>query len=76
MLVAMDVPLRDVGTDRGVVFAGRDELERLVREQLKGTDIVSELIEERRRSAVREDARTSSTHPHFSPTSKGSAAVK
>ena len=45
-----------VETDRGVLLTRRDELESLVRGQLVGTDIVSDLMEERRRAAVREDA--------------------
>ena len=48
MLVALE-------TDRGVVLAGRDELEALVREQLQGKDVVAALIEERRSAASRED---------------------
>ena len=44
-----------VETHRGVVLAGRDELESLVREQLRGEDVVGALIEERRLAASRED---------------------
>ena len=44
-----------VETDRGVVLTGRDELESLVREQLAGSDLVTNLIEERRRAAAHED---------------------
>ena len=48
MLVAVE-------TDRGVVLAGRGDLEALVREQLQGKDVVGALIEERRLAASRED---------------------
>ncbi|MHB1330348.1 MAG: AbrB/MazE/SpoVT family DNA-binding domain-containing protein [Gemmatimonadales bacterium] len=45
-----------VETERGVVLTSRDELERLVREQLAGSDPVAALMEERRLAAAREDA--------------------
>jgi AbrB family looped-hinge helix DNA binding protein len=45
-----------VETERGVVLTSRDELERLVREQLAGSDPVADLLEERRLAAAREDA--------------------
>lgn len=45
-----------VETERGVVLTRRDELERLVREQLAGSDPVADLMEERRLAASREDA--------------------
>lgn len=44
-----------VETERGVVLATREELEGLVREQLSGTDLVAELLAERRSAASRED---------------------
>lgn len=45
-----------VETERGVVLTRRDELERLVRDQLTGSDLVADLIGERRLAASREDA--------------------
>jgi len=45
-----------VETESGVVLAARDELERLVREQLAGVDVVAALLDERRSSATREDS--------------------
>lgn len=44
-----------VETDRGVILTERHELERLVRDQLQGTDLVAALIAERRAAAHRED---------------------
>ncbi|WP_366145597.1 AbrB/MazE/SpoVT family DNA-binding domain-containing protein [Cryobacterium sp.] len=44
-----------IETKRGVILTTRAELERLVREQLAGTDVVAALLEERRASSVRED---------------------
>jgi len=38
-----------------VILASRDELERLVRDQLAGADVVAELLEERRTASQRED---------------------
>ncbi len=49
MLVAVE-------TERGVVLTERNELERLVRDQLAGRDLVADLIGERRLAASREDA--------------------
>lgn len=37
-----------IETDRGVILTSRDELERIVREQLAGTDVVAALLAERR----------------------------
>jgi bifunctional DNA-binding transcriptional regulator/antitoxin component of YhaV-PrlF toxin-antitoxin module len=44
-----------VETEHGVILTGRSELEDIVRRQLAGTDVVAELIEERREAAARED---------------------
>ncbi|MEO7373429.1 MAG: AbrB/MazE/SpoVT family DNA-binding domain-containing protein [Terrimesophilobacter sp.] len=44
-----------VETERGVILTRRDELESLVRDQLAGVDVVSELLEERRVIARHED---------------------
>jgi AbrB family looped-hinge helix DNA binding protein len=45
-----------VETESGVVLTRRDELERLVRDQLAGRDLVVDLVEERRQTSSREDA--------------------
>jgi bifunctional DNA-binding transcriptional regulator/antitoxin component of YhaV-PrlF toxin-antitoxin module len=47
-LIAMDA-------DRGVVLVDREELKRIVREQLADADLVGELLAERRRAASDED---------------------
>ncbi|WP_210422565.1 AbrB/MazE/SpoVT family DNA-binding domain-containing protein [Cryobacterium sp. BB307] len=44
-----------IESEHGVVLTERDELEKLVRDQLAGKDVVKELIEERRRAAATED---------------------
>jgi AbrB family looped-hinge helix DNA binding protein len=44
-----------IETDRGVILTTRDELERIVREQLAGNDVVAELLSERRAASRRED---------------------
>ncbi|MCY7290365.1 MAG: hypothetical protein LH624_19505 [Cryobacterium sp.] len=44
-----------IETDRGVILTARDELERIVREQLAGTDVVAALLAERRAASLRED---------------------
>lgn len=44
-----------IETDRGVILTTRDELERIVREQLAGTDVVAALLSERRAASLRED---------------------
>jgi hypothetical protein len=44
-------------TERGVVLTTRRELECLVRSQLTGSDLVAELVEERRAAAGVEDGR-------------------
>ncbi len=44
-----------IETEHGVVLTEQDELEKLVRDQLAGKDVVKELIEERRRAAAAED---------------------
>ncbi len=48
-LVLLDTP-------RGVVLATREQLKRLVREDLAGLDLVSELLAERRSASVADDA--------------------
>jgi AbrB family looped-hinge helix DNA binding protein len=42
-------------TETGVVLTTRDELEKLVRAQLAGGDLVTELLEKRRAESLRED---------------------
>lgn len=42
-------------TEHGVVLITRPELEKIVRSQLAGTDLVTQLLEERRRAAAKED---------------------
>jgi AbrB family looped-hinge helix DNA binding protein len=44
-----------IETDRGVVVTSRSELEGFVRDQLAGSDLVAQLIEERRAASRRED---------------------
>jgi AbrB family looped-hinge helix DNA binding protein len=43
-------------TPQGVVLATREQIKQLVRGQLEGTDIVAELLADRRRQAAAEDA--------------------
>ncbi|MCD2441455.1 AbrB/MazE/SpoVT family DNA-binding domain-containing protein [Agromyces sp. SYSU K20354] len=43
-LIAIDTPT-------GIVLTSRDEAERLLRDQLAGTDVVTELLDERRAAA-------------------------
>ncbi|RNE62288.1 AbrB/MazE/SpoVT family DNA-binding domain-containing protein [Cryobacterium tepidiphilum] len=45
-----------IETERGVILAARSELEQLVREQLAGTDLVADLLAERRAASRREDS--------------------
>lgn len=45
-----------VETERGLILTERDELERLVRAQLDGTDVVGALLEERRKASAVEDS--------------------
>lgn len=47
-------PLLLIETDRGVVIASREQVKRLVREQLAGVDVVGELLAERRVAALGE----------------------
>jgi UDP-N-acetyl-D-mannosaminuronic acid transferase (WecB/TagA/CpsF family) len=44
-----------VETASGVVVTSRDELESIVKAELAGTDLVSELLAERRAAAQRDD---------------------
>jgi len=44
-----------IETDLGVVLATRGQLKKLVRAQLRGLDLVNELLEDRRRQAAAED---------------------
>ncbi|GLI27649.1 hypothetical protein ARHIZOSPH14_18910 [Agromyces rhizosphaerae] len=48
-------PLLLIETDRGVVLATREQVKRLLREQLAGTSLVEELLADRRASARAED---------------------
>jgi len=43
-------------TPQGVVLATREQVKTLVRAGLQGLDLVSELLEDRRRQALAEDA--------------------
>lgn len=43
-----------IDTEVGVLLAGRDTVERMVRERLAGHDLVSELIADRRAEAARD----------------------
>ena len=47
-------PLVMVDTPDGIVMATRDQVKRLVREQLRGSSLVDELIAERRAAAIDE----------------------
>ncbi len=49
-------PLVLLETPQGVVLATREQVKTLVRAGLQGLDLVSELLEDRRRQAVAEDA--------------------
>lgn len=49
-------PLVFVETGRGLVLATRDQVKALVRESLRGADLVDELLADRRRAAAAEDA--------------------
>ena len=49
-------PLVLVESDHGVLIATREQLKYLVRAELGGTDLVAELLAERRRLASAEDA--------------------
>ncbi|UJP08844.1 AbrB/MazE/SpoVT family DNA-binding domain-containing protein [Microbacterium sp. KUDC0406] len=49
-------PLLFIETDNGVVLATRDQAKRILRAQLSGTDLVGDLLAERRAAAGREDA--------------------
>lgn len=45
-----------IESDRGLLIATREQLKRLVRAEFGGTDLVAELLAERRRLASAEDA--------------------
>lgn len=49
------VPLHLVETDQGVVVMTREQLKSYVRRDLSGLPLVSELLEERRAAAAREN---------------------
>ena len=49
-------PLVLLETPQGLVLATREQVKTLVRAGLQGLDLVSELLEDRRRQAVAEDA--------------------
>lgn len=49
-------PLILLEADGGLVLLTRDQLKARVREELAGTDLVADLLAERRRSAAEEDA--------------------
>lgn len=48
-------PLVLVQTDEGLVLLKRDQAKAMVRRQLRGLDLVGELLAERRRAAAAED---------------------
>jgi len=48
-------PLVMLDTPAGIVLATRDQLKQLVRDQLRGVDLVDELLADRRRLAATED---------------------
>jgi AbrB family looped-hinge helix DNA binding protein len=56
MHLTAGTPLALVETPRGFLVLTRDELKRLVREDLAGVDLVGELLTERRAAAAVEDA--------------------
>ncbi|MCG2623302.1 AbrB/MazE/SpoVT family DNA-binding domain-containing protein [Arthrobacter sp. I2-34] len=43
-------------SEHGLVLATREQVKKLVRTQLEGTDLVTELLAERRRQAAADDA--------------------
>jgi AbrB family looped-hinge helix DNA binding protein len=45
-----------VETRRGLVLATREQVKQLVRDELKGLDLVGELLADRRKAAAAEDA--------------------
>jgi AbrB family looped-hinge helix DNA binding protein len=45
-----------VETRRGLVMATREQVKQLVRDELKGLDLVAELLADRRKAAAAEDA--------------------
>lgn len=49
-------PLVMLDTPQGIVVATRDQAKELIRDKLRGLDLVAELLAERRRQAVAEDA--------------------
>ncbi len=50
------VPLVLIEAPHGLVLATREQVKRLVRESLRGDDLVAELLDDRRRAAAAEDA--------------------
>ncbi|BDZ64197.1 AbrB/MazE/SpoVT family DNA-binding domain-containing protein [Agromyces mangrovi Wang et al. 2018] len=49
-------PLLLIETERGVVLATREQVKRLLREQLSGPSLVEALLAERRAAALAEDS--------------------
>lgn len=49
-------PLIMFDTPQGIVMATRDQAKQLVRDKLRGLDLVTELLADRRRQAAAEDA--------------------
>lgn len=49
------VPLLIIGTDRGLVLADRAQVLQMVRDDLAGLDLVTELLAERRANAASDD---------------------
>ncbi|SDY32897.1 hypothetical protein SAMN05661080_03101 [Modestobacter sp. DSM 44400] len=56
MHLVAGAPLALVETPRGFLVMTREELKRLVREDLAGAELVDELLSERRAAAAVEDA--------------------
>ncbi|MGI8723051.1 MAG: AbrB/MazE/SpoVT family DNA-binding domain-containing protein [Geodermatophilaceae bacterium] len=48
-------PLIMFDTPQGIVMATRDQAKQLVRDKLRGLDLVTELLADRRRQAAAED---------------------
>ena len=49
-------PLIMFDTPQGIVMATRDQAKQLVRDKLRGLDLVTELLDDRRRQAAADDA--------------------
>ncbi|WP_413230881.1 AbrB/MazE/SpoVT family DNA-binding domain-containing protein [Occultella kanbiaonis] len=54
--LSIGTPLILVESETGLVVMTRDQARAHVRRQLEGSDLVSDLLDERRRAAIAEDA--------------------